>query len=608
MIKKLLARFKPGTAMQSSNSVFPEERGGVNFLLRSLQQRFFNKSNSKVIVSSENAYQLSAYWLAVSAISADIAKLPVRAYTKQGEEKKPIANNPLQNVLTRGFNDEMDSMTGIQLWIQWCLTFGNSYTEIVRNDRGEMQFFPIHPSRVTPYRPSGGGPLDYYVSFGDQVDQQKKGPTSTTIKNKDMLHFRGLGNEAVGMSIGEVAAQSLGIAMAAQNFTGSFFGNDLALGAVLETDKALNNDQKNAIRKDWVKKFAGSDNAFKLGVLDRGFKFSNMQMKSTDAELLNTRKFQVVEIARWFRIPPHKLMDLSQAKFANLEQNDLNYITDTLTPWIKRLEVQLKFKFHRNDNTYIDFDEKGLARGDMAARTAYYNSLQMMGAINADTIANLEGIPKPDQGEVYYMPLNMAPVGLTIERQQLDNEQKKKDIETPEPQPEPEPPKEPEPEPEPEKEEPEEKQADPSESLTEQTAIAAYLPVMADSLSRLTRKEILSHESAGKKEPVAMKEHLDKFYIKFEQELADCFQIHADFICNIQSKEKFTSDKLMFMSKEVCQLEKLSNQSDVVLEYLLKEIAQLEEAPKLGEIRQDDDGNKFMFNMSGWVSVDVTKK
>ena len=148
----------------------------------------------------------------------------------------------------------------------------------------------------------------------------------------------------------------------------------------------------------------------------------------------------------------------------------------------------------------------------------------------------------------------------------------------------------------------------PSQDVTAQSAISAYLPSMSDSLSRLTRKEHNSHDTAAKKEPVAMKEHLDKFYIKFEQELADCFQIHADFICAIQKKDKFTSDKLLFMSKEVCNWEKSENQSDKVIEYLLKEIAQLDDAPRLGEIRQDEDGMNYIWNMSGWVEVDVLKK
>jgi HK97 family phage portal protein len=591
-------------------STVPFNQGGsvLNSFMRSLHQSFFNKTGSNINVSVDSAYQVSAYWLAVRAISEDIAKLPVKAYSLLPDgTKKPVNDIPILKTLQQGFNPSLDPFTGKQLAIQWMQTYGNAYFEISYNSFGEIQLWPIHPTRVQPYRQGDGGELRYHITIADQNNQKPGSPKSLNYTSKEILHLRGMGNEDVGVSIGEVAAESLGIAIAAQNFTGAFFGNNLAIGATLETDKSLNAEQKEEIRGFWKKRFSGPKSAGEMAILDRGFKFNRIQMASTDAELLSTRKFQVEEIARWFRIPPHKLMDMTQAKFANLEQNDLNYITDTLTPWIARVEVQIKFHFHKTDNIYIDIDEKGLARGDMAARMVYYKELFSMQSINAKTIANLEGLPVPDNGDTYYIPLNLAPVDLNIESKELENEQKKKDLEEPEPVEEPEveevapiiAPEEPEKEEETEQKGPE---------LTPNAAISAYLPSMHDSLSRLTRKEHNSHESAAKKEPTQMKEHLDKFYIKFEQELADCFQIHADFICNVQGKEKFTSDKLMFMSKEVCNLEKSENQSDKVIEYLLKEIAQLDDAPKLGEIRQDEDGMNYIWNMSGWVEVDVSKK
>jgi HK97 family phage portal protein len=596
---------KDAKVLQSSDPYF-NRNYSINNLFRSLQQSFFTKSGSNTVVGADIAYQVSAYWLAVRAISEDVAKLPIKAYTMQKDGiKKNIVTTPILKTLQQGFNPSLDPMTGRQLWVQWMLTYGNAYNEIVTNAKGEIHLYPIHPTRVQPFRPKPTDQLHYRINLRDQVGQNPSMPAQQVLKPHEMLHLRGMGNEDVGVSIGEVAAESLGIAIAAQNFTGAFFGNNLSIGATLETDKALNAEQKEEIRGFWKKRFSGSKNAGEMAILDRGFKFNRIQMSSTDAELLSTRKFQVEEIARWFRIPPHKLMDMTQAKFANLEQNDLNYITDTLTPWISRIETQIKFHFHKTDNTFIDIDEKGLARGDMAARMAYYKELFATGSINAQTIANLEGLPAPDNGDKYYIPLNLAPVDLNLEAKELENEQKKKDLEEPEPMPEPEPVVVEEPEP---VEEEEEAQEETPTGITEQAAIVAYLPSMHDSLSRLTRKEQLSHDAAAKKDATQMKEHLDKFYIKFEKELADCFQVHAAFICNVQNKDKFTDDKLLFMSQEVCNMEKSDNQTDKVIEYLLKEIAQLDDAPRLGEVRTDEEGNNYMWNMSGWVEVDVSKK
>jgi phage portal protein BeeE len=142
---------------------------------RTLFQQFINKTNSNIDVSSENAFHIAAYWAAVRAISEDIAKLKVKAYTLTNNgDRKPISNNPLLKALTQGFNDETDSMTGIQTWIQWMLTFGNAYSEISYNSAGDVQFTLIHPSRVTVHRESGGGELYYHVSSQADVDKGLK--------------------------------------------------------------------------------------------------------------------------------------------------------------------------------------------------------------------------------------------------------------------------------------------------------------------------------------------------------------------------------------------------------------------------------------------------
>jgi len=554
-----------------------------SFFNQSLFQRFLNPTSSNINITSESAFQIPAYWLAVRAISEDIAKLPINLFTVNSEgTKKIIFNNPLQKVLNQGFNDETDSFTGIQTLVQWMLTFGNGYAEIQRNSLGDIRLNLIHPSRVSVQR-NGEGVLFYVVTTRTDMDSQNRRRQRTSNFRADqMLHLKGPGNGVVGYSIGEIAAQSLGISVAAQDFTGAFFGNNLSIGAVLETDKALDAPQKEAIRKDWKKKFGGAKNAHEMAILDRGFKFNRLQMSSTDAELLSTREFQIKDIARWFRIPPHKLMDMSNSTFNNVEQQDINYSTDTITPWIRRLEVQLKFKFHRTDNTIIDIDEKALARGDMKARSAFFKEMFAMGTMSGNQIALAEGLPKYEGGEIRYIPLNLTPINQGLESAELDIEIKRKALE--EPVKDPEPVKEdPAPEPEPQ-EEPAPAEEEQPAGITEQVAIAAYLPTMKDSFSRLTRKESLTHEAAGKKEPAAQLEHLNKFYAKFETELADCLELHANYLCNILNKEKFTSDKLVFMSQEICQLEKSDGQADIIVEKILQEVTGMAEAPELGEM------------------------
>jgi HK97 family phage portal protein len=330
--------------------------------------------------------------------------------------------------LTKGFNDETDSMTGLQTLLQWLLTFGNAYAHIDQNLQGDMQWILIHPSRVKPHR-SAQGQLEYIVQSASEVDQTTGKLKESTYSFNDMLHLKGPGNGVVGYSIGEIAAQSMGITIAAQNYQANFFGQNLNVGSVLEMPGKVGPDVKKAIRGEWDGLFGvnGGKSKTSLAILDGGIKYQQLQMASTDAQLLESRKFQVQEIARWFRIPPHKIMDMAQAKFSNVEQNDLNYITDTLTPWISRVEKQLKFKFHRNDDIYIDLDEKGLVRGDMAARTAYYQARFNMGSITPNQIKDAEGEQKDDNPALdkYYLQLGFGSIDQALESQQLDNEAKR---------------------------------------------------------------------------------------------------------------------------------------------------------------------------------------
>lgn len=574
---------------------------------RSLFQSFINKTSSQVTVTPENAFLISAYWCAVRAISEDIAKLPVRMYTMDKDaHKKPIHNNPLLNVLTKGFNDETDSMTGIQTLLQWALTFGNGYCEIAYNAAGQMEWYLIHPSRVHIKRDQDTRELYYVVESTTDLDRQEGQSRNIRLNESEMLHIKGMGNGIVGYNLAQVAGESLGISLAAQNFTSSFFGNNLSIGATLETPRALDADVKKAIRKEWKDEFGGSNNSGALAILDRDFKFNRIQMASTDAELLKTREFQVSEIARWFRIPPHKIMEMKGAKFNNVEQQNIEYVTDCLGPWIARLEKQFKFKFHRKDNTYIDIDEKALLRGDQAARTQFYKELYLMSAITPQQIAKIEGLPYEDASDKYYQQLNIQSVTLAEESQSLDNEAKQKALEEPEPEPEPAEP-EVQNEPEPPEEEETEQQAN---GIAPEAILAYYVPVMSKTIELLVNKEYRAHEAANKKQGYALTEHLNKFYSKFESEMADKLQIHIDYLSGVFGKQSLDRDAVMQFSKDICQLEKSDGWKDArtqeVVDMLLMVCLNMPDTPQVGEVMKGDDGKHYMLTLNGYKECNVT--
>ena len=605
-----LKRLMPKQGNPNDSRLWPS----LSSYFQTLNQQFFNKTRSNITVTGEDAFIISAFWCAVRAISEDIAKLPVKAYTATGDgNKKYISNNKLLTVLTKGFNPEVDSMTGMQTLVQWMLVYGNAYAEIQKNPMGDLRLYLIHPSRVDVRRDPETRELYYLVESTTEMDRQEGKTRVEKYSENEFLHLKGPnGNGILGQSLVVAAGESLGISMAAQNFTGAFFGNNLSIGATLETPRALDPDVKEAIRKEWSKKFGGSSNAGDVAILDRDFKFNRIQMASTDAEMLKTREFQVSEIARWFRIPPHKIMEMKGAKFNNVEQQNIEYVTDCLGPWIARLETQLKFRFHRTDNTYIDIDEKALLRGDQAARVQYYKELYMMSAITPQMIAKIEGLPHEDAPADYYQQLNIQSVSLAEESQQLDNEAKTKALEEPEPiEPEPieEEPEEVENEPEPQPEEEAETQ---SNGIAPEAFLAYYMPVMEKSISLLVQKESRAHEAANKKQGYALKEHLEKFYSKFETEFADKISLHIDCLCGVFGKESPERETLMAVSKEVCQMSKDNNWQEVraseVCDMIISAILNYDTVPLIGEIVQGDDGEHYIMTNKGPRSIDVIPK
>lgn len=554
---------------------------------RSLYQSFVNKTSSKVTVTPENAYLISAYWCAVRAISEDIAKLPVRMYTRNRDgDKKTIYNNPLLNVLTKGFNDETDSMTGIQTLIQWALTFGNGYCEIASNASGQIELYLIHPSRVHIDRDTNTGELYYNVESTTDLDRQSSATRHIRLSENEILHIKGMGNGVIGYNLAHIAGESLGISLAAQNFTSSFFGNNLSVGSTLETPRALDPDIKKGIRKEWQQEFGGSGKSGSLVILDRDFKFNRIQMASTDAELLKTREFQISEIARWFRIPPHKIMEMKGAKFNNVEQQNIEYVTDCLGPWITRLEKQLKFKFHRHDNTYIDLDEKALLRGDESSRIAFYKELYLMSAITPKHVAKLEGLPYEEASDKYYQQLNIQSVELTEESQDLDNQVKRSTLtDTVE--------SEIELEPDPVKDESQQK----VQSLSPQAMLSYYQPVMLKTIEALVNKEFRAHNAANKKQGYALTEHLDKFYSKFETEVADKLQVHSNYLTSVFGKNNLTRESILQLARNICQMEKHDTWLEVrpqeVIDILLASCLDMEDAPTIGTVIEGSDGKRI---------------
>lgn len=358
------------------------------------------KTASGQNVTPQKSMTLSSYYSAIRNISEDVGKLPLRIYKATATGRENVKNS-INNIFFNYPNPEMTPMSFKETMTANCLGWGNAYAEIVRDYIGNpIYLYPIHPTCIKVKRNDNN---EIYYEFTEQ--------NSTKIINSyDMFHLKGLGGDGIiGYSVYQFASESIGTALSAQEFAGSFFGNGSTLGGVLEYPNKLKPEARDNLRKSWEQRHQGADNAHKIAVLEEGITWKQTSVNPRDAQFLELKKFSVTEIARWFRIPPHKIGDLERSTYSNIEHQSIEYVQDTLTPWLVRWEEEIKRKLIDDDNEFAKFSIQALMRGDSKSRAEYYRSQLNIGALSPNEIRKLEELNSIGaEGDKYYMQLNMT--------------------------------------------------------------------------------------------------------------------------------------------------------------------------------------------------------
>ncbi len=364
-----------------------------------------------VRVNPQSAMGLSAYYACLRNISEDIGKLPLLTYRRlvpRGKERLP--QHWAYGLLHDAPNDDMTAMTFRETLTHHALAWGNGYAEIVRDGGGiPRELYPIHPSRVCLRRDEQRRLV--YDIYGTDGIYSTAGVNAQVVRlrQENMLHVKGLGNDGYeGYSVLRLAAESLGLTLAAQTFGAAFFGNGASLGGVLEHPKTLSPEGQKLLRESWQSVYGGSWNAGKTAILEEGMTYRRLGIPPEEAQFLETRQFQVREVCRWFRMPPHKIQDLADAKYANIEQQALEYVVDTLMPWLVRWEQELKRKlFEDKPDVFAEHLILGLLRGDQAARAAYMKELFGMAMLSPNDGRELENMnPIGPGGDKYFIASN----------------------------------------------------------------------------------------------------------------------------------------------------------------------------------------------------------
>lgn len=356
---------------------------------------------SGVTVTPETALEVSAVWAAVRMISSAVASLPLPVYQHTSDGKTKARQHPHYKLLHDRPNPEQSAFVFRETMQAHLLLYGNCYAEIVRNALGFIvELWPIHPANVTAKRDKDGKKF-----YAIRVNGQEVNVTAESI-----LHISGFSLDgSTGLIPTTLARNSIGLAKATEDFGSKFFSNGASLSGALTHPGKLGAEARENLRGSFNNLHAGLTNAQRVAVLEEGMTWTPLGVPPEHAQFLETRKFQVTEVARVFQIPPHMLADLERATFSNIEHQAIEYVTHCIAPWCRRWESELNYRLFDDDPDYFsEFNLDGLLRGDSASRAAFYSSLFQIGVLSPNEIRAKENLNAIEGGDRRFIPLNMA--------------------------------------------------------------------------------------------------------------------------------------------------------------------------------------------------------
>jgi HK97 family phage portal protein len=365
-------------------------------------------SSSGVYVTSDSALGYSPVYACVRILAESIASLPLLLYRKlPGGGKERAQDHPLYFLLKDEPNQYQDSFQFREMLCGHLLLRGNAYARIVA--KGEVEaLIPLNPDRMKVSQNENGTIL---YTYRNQRGLEEK------YTQREIFHLRGLSSDGLtGLSPIELLRDSIGLGLAAESYGSTFFSNNARPGGILKHPGKIDDVAAKRLKEDWQKAYSGTSNAHKTAILEEGMAWEQIGLTNADSQFLESRKFQVTDIARIFRVPPHMIGDLDKATFSNIEQQSLEFVMHSLRPWLVRWESAIKRLLLTTEEKKTYFSEflvDGLLRGDIKSRYDAYSVARNGGWLSVDEIREFENLnPLPDdQGKIYLEPLNMKEVG-----------------------------------------------------------------------------------------------------------------------------------------------------------------------------------------------------
>ena len=357
-------------------------------------------------VSEQTALQLSAFYCGVRVLTDALAQTPLILYRRRpGGGKDRATDHRAFDVLHTRANPLMSAFVFRETMQGHVVVWGNAYAEIEEaGDGGVEALWPLMPDRTHAIVVDGEKFFRTVLPSGEEV----------VLAGERVLHIPGPGFDGItGRSLVWLARQSLGLTKATEEFGAGFFGAGSKLAGILSHPNTLTEGAKENMRRSWNEMHEGLSSAHRIAILEEGLKWTQIGVPPEDAQFLQTRKLQITEIARWLKIPPHKIMDLEKATFSNIEQQNIQFVVDSMLPWFVRWEQDLSWALlsaTERQTLFVEFLVDGLLRGDTAARGDFYTKMFNLAVFSPNDILEKENQNPIEGGDQHFVPLNMVPL------------------------------------------------------------------------------------------------------------------------------------------------------------------------------------------------------
>jgi HK97 family phage portal protein len=360
-------------------------------------------------VSDEGAFRQVTYLACVQLIAESVGMLPLILYRRLERGKERATNHPLYDLLHSLPNPELTAMELFENVAAYVACWGNAYSEIEYDNAGRrIGIWPLRPDRMSVDVTEDNERL-YVYTFrnGAQV----------AIPRRRIWHVRGWGTDpVVGKSRVALARDTIGLAMATEEFGARFFGNNSQPGGILTTDQKLDKDKAKALKARWEEAHNGLDKAWRVAVMEEGLKWQSIGVPNQDAQFLETRKFQEIDICQLFRVPPHMIgiTDKSTSWGTGIEEMGIGFVSFTLMPYLVRIAQSVGRDLltpQERRELFAEHLTAALERGDLKTRYDAYNVGRNGGWLSVNDIREAENMNAVEQGDGYLQPLNMAPLG-----------------------------------------------------------------------------------------------------------------------------------------------------------------------------------------------------